>query len=90
MEKNDFNFTIIINGTRFIVNLKQADGAKMTFEELIKRLISNKAQNLENDNIILITMSLLFSHQNILYRKMPYLNICQDRALFHFIIQFPN
>lgn len=51
MEQNDFNFTIIINGTRFIVNLKQADGAKMTFEELIKRLISNEAQNLENDNV---------------------------------------
>lgn len=47
MEQKDFNFTIIINGTRFIVNLKQADGAKMTFEELIKSIISNEAQHLK-------------------------------------------
>lgn len=50
MEQNDFSFTIVINGTHFTVNVKQSDGAKMTFEELIKAIITSEAQCLDKDS----------------------------------------
>ena len=49
MEKSNSSFHMEINGTNFIVNMKQADNAKLTFEELVKEIISNEAEALEDD-----------------------------------------
>ena len=51
MENQGYNFTLLINGTTFMVNLKQADGAKLTFEEIIRKMISNEAVTLQTEEV---------------------------------------
>ena len=45
----EFSFSDTVNGTIFTIHVKDADGVKLTYEELIKKIISEKAVALEAD-----------------------------------------
>lgn len=44
-------FKLEINGTVFTVNLIQSNGAKLTYEELIKKIILDKALKMNVENV---------------------------------------
>lgn len=51
MEKEKLQFNFEINGTVFTVNLIQSNGAKLTYEELIKKIISDEVLKIKVENV---------------------------------------
>ena len=48
-EKGQFKFEV--NGTTFDVNLVQSNGAKLTYEELIKKIITDETLKIKVENV---------------------------------------
>lgn len=51
MEKEKLQFKFEVNGTAFNVNLIQTSGAKLTYEELIKKIILDEALKIKVENV---------------------------------------
>ena len=48
---NECEFRLEINGTVFTVNLIQSNGAKLTYEELIKKIILDETLKINVKNV---------------------------------------
>ena len=51
MEKEKLQFKLEVNGTAFTVNLIQSNGAKLTYEELIKKIITDETLKIKVENV---------------------------------------
>lgn len=51
MEKEKSQFKFESNGTVFTVNLIQCNGAKFTYEELIKKIILDEVTKIKAENV---------------------------------------
>ena len=48
---NECKFKLEINGTIYTVNLIQSNGAKLTYEELIKKIITDETLKIKVENV---------------------------------------
>lgn len=51
MAKEKLQFKLQVNGTDFTVNLIQSNGAKLTYEELIKKIITDEVLKIKVENV---------------------------------------
>lgn len=51
MEKEKLQFKLEVNGTAFTVNLIQSNGVKLTYEELIKKIITDETLKIKVENV---------------------------------------
>ena len=48
---NECKFKLEINGTIYTVNLIQSNGAKLTYEKLIKKIITDETLKIKVENV---------------------------------------
>lgn len=48
---NECKFNLEINGTVFTVNVIQSNGAKLTYEELIKKIMLDEVLKIKAENV---------------------------------------
>ncbi len=48
---NECKFNIEINGTVFNINVIQSNGAKLTYEELIKKIMLDEVLKIKAENV---------------------------------------
>lgn len=52
MKKEKLKLKLEVNGTTYNVNLIQANGAKLTYEELIKKIILDETLKIKVKNMV--------------------------------------